>query len=202
MGEILYQGHASFRIKTNKGLVFYIDPFCGGGYDLMADVILVTHDHFDHSNLDIVPKKADCTIITSKEAKNGDEYNVFEINDIRVEAVPAYNKFHSKDECVGYIIELEGRKIYFPGDTGITEEMKTYPERNLDLIFVPCDGIYTMNLDEAKECTEIVQAKFSVPIHMVPQTGGEESPVFDAETAAAFDGKDKFVVKPGENIIL
>lgn len=201
MGEILYQGHSSFRIRTNKGLVFYIDPFKGTGYDMMADVVLITHNHFDHNNLDIVPKKEDCTVITPKEAMSGEEYNSFQINDILVEAVPAYNKFHPKNECVGYIIEMEGRKVYFPGDTGITREMESYPERNLDLIFVPCDGIYTMTLEEAKRCTEIVKAKFCVPIHMVPQEG-EDSPLFDMEKARAFEGEEKFIVKPGENIVL
>lgn len=201
MAEILYQGHSSFRIKTKKGLVFYIDPYKGTGYDIYADVVLITHNHFDHANINIVPRKDDCTVITPKEALADGEYNIFEINDIRIEAVPAYNKFHSKDECVGYIMELEGRKIYFPGDTGITKEMESYPERKLDLIFVPCDGIYTMDLEEAKRCTEIVGAKFCVPIHMVPQSG-DDAPLFDYEKARAFAGEEKFIVKPGENIIL
>ena len=201
MAEILYQGHSSFRIKTKKGLVFYIDPFKGDGYDLYADVILITHDHFDHCNIEIVPQKKDCTVIGPKQAMTDGQYNTFEINDIRIEAVPAYNKFHSKDECVGYIMELEGRKIYFTGDTGITDEMSSYPEKNLDLIFVPCDGIYTMDLEEAKLCTQIVKAKFCVPVHMVPQSGGE-APLFDYEKAKAFGGTEKIIVKPGENIFL
>lgn len=201
MAEILYQGHSSFRIKTKKGLVFYIDPFKGPGYDLYADVILITHHHFDHSNIEIVPQKSDCTVITPEIAMNGGEYNSFEINDVLVEAVPAYNKFHPKSECVGYIIEIEGRKIYFPGDTAITKEMEEYPKRNLDLFFVPCDGVYTMDLDEAKRCCEVVGAKFCVPIHMVPQSGND-APLFDYEKAKAFGGEEKIIVKPGENIIL
>ena len=201
MAEILYQGHSSFRIKTKKGLVFYIDPFKGQGYDLYADVVLITHEHFDHSNIDIVPMKDDCTVIGPMQALEDGEYNSFEINDVLIEAVPAYNKFHSKNECVGYIMELEGRKIYFPGDTGITKEMESYPERKLDLVFVPCDGIYTMDLEEAKRFTEVVGARFCVPIHMVPQSG-DDATLFDAEKARDFKGEEKFIVKPGENIIL
>lgn len=202
MGIIAYQGHSSFKIITDSGLVFYIDPYIGNGYDLPADVILVTHQHFDHNRIDLVPKKDDCTIITNAEALTDGEYNSFQINDVLVEAVPAYNHYHDRKECVGYILEYDGRKIYFPGDTGITEEMKDYADRNLDIFFVPMDGVYTMDLEQAKEASYLVNAKFSIPIHTSPQYQKDDDRLFDLSVAEKFEGKGKYIIKPGENIAL
>ena len=202
MAAILYQGHSSFRIITESGLVIYIDPYRGVGYNIPADVILVTHDHFDHNQVDMVSKRNDCTIITFKEALVDGEYNSFQINDVLIEAVPAYNKNHDRSCCVGYMIQFEGRTLYFPGDTGITEEMKDYPSRDIDIFFIPMDGIYTMDLEEAKRASEIVQAKYCVPIHTAPQYGKEDDSLYSLETAEKFDGKIKVIIKPGENFVL
>ena len=202
MAQLLYQGHSSFRIITESGLVFYIDPYKGGGYNIPADVILVTHQHFDHNCVDQVVKKNDCTIITNAEAFCDGEYNSFEINDVLVEAVPAYNHYHKKEECVGYILEFEGRKLYFTGDTGITEEMKDYPEKEIDIMFVPMDGTFTMSLDQARECVEIVKPSYCIPVHTAPQYQKEDDKSFDLEVAEKFSGKGKVIVKPGENIVL
>ena len=194
MAEILYQGHASFRIITNSRLVIYVDPYAGSGYDIPADVLCVTHRHFDHYTKGLAPLKPDCTIITNEEAFTDGEYNTWEINDIVIEAVPAYNHHHPKGTGVGYIMQFDGRTVYFPGDTGITEEMKTYRDRHIDLMFVPCDGTYTMTLEEAKECSFLVDPRFTVPIHT-----SVEKP-FDMEIARGYEGKEPFIVRPGENI--
>jgi len=202
MAQILYQGHSSFRLITDSGLVFYIDPYKGGGYDVPADVILVTHQHFDHNCIDVPAKKDDCTVITNFEALTDGEYNSFEINDVLVEAVPAYNINHPREECVGFIIEVDGRKLYFPGDTGITEEMKDYPARELDIAFIPMDGIFTMDLEQARECAEIIGAKYCIPIHTAPQYQKDDDLPFDLSVAERFEGKGKVIVKPGEQMVL
>lgn len=202
MATVLYQGHSSFRMVSNSGLVIYIDPYKGGGYNVPADVILVTHQHFDHNRVDQVEKRDDCTIITNFEAYSDGEYNSFEINDVLIEAVPAYNKNHKKEECVGYIISVDDSILYFPGDTGITEEMKDYPEKNIDIFFIPMDGVYTMTLEEAKQCCDIVQPKYCVPIHTAPQYDKEDDSLYDLETAEKFEGKIKVIIKPGENFVI
>ncbi|MGI6072050.1 MAG: MBL fold metallo-hydrolase [Lachnospiraceae bacterium] len=202
MAQILYQGHSSFRLISDSGLVFYIDPYKGEGYDIPADVILVTHGHFDHNRIDIVEKKPDCTIITEREAVHEGEYNCFEINDVFVEAVPAYNHFHKKEECAGYIIDVDGRRLYFPGDTGITDEMKDYKDREIDVFFVPMDGIFTMDIHQAKEAAELVGAKYCVPIHTAPQHRTDEDLPYLLSVAEEFDGSGKVIIKPGENMVL
>ena len=130
MAEILYQGHASFRIITNSKLVIYVDPYAGEGYDIPADVLCVTHRHFDHYTEGLVPLKPDCTIITNEEAYTDGEYNAWEINDVVIEAVPAYNHHHPRGTGVGYVMQFDGRTVYFPGDTGITEEMKELTQQS------------------------------------------------------------------------
>ena len=202
MAQLLYQGHSSFRIISDSGLVIYIDPYKGSGYNIPADVILVTHQHFDHNCIDKVLKADDCTVITSSEALTDGEYNAWQINDILIEAVPAYNHYHDRNECVGYMIELDDRKLYFPGDTGITEEMKDYPERNIDIFFIPMDGTYTMNLEQAQECAALVQAKYVIPIHTAPQYQKDDDMLYDLKVAEQFEAKGKVIVKPGEQMVI
>jgi len=132
MAQLLYQGHGSYRIVSNSGTVIYIDPFAGKGYDQMADSILVTHEHHDHNKIFIVTKKTDCTIIRTADAlKNGD-YGSFNIKDIEIKAVEAYNKFHNKKNCVGYLLTIDNLKLYAAGDTSETEKMKNLKGLELD----------------------------------------------------------------------
>ncbi|MGL4107808.1 MBL fold metallo-hydrolase [Clostridium paraputrificum] len=82
-----------------------------------ADIILITHEHEDHNKLDLVTKKDNTKIIRSRDALKDGAYYTFDEQGIKIESVPAYNKNHKKDLCVGYIIEVDGIKIYHAGDT-------------------------------------------------------------------------------------
>lgn len=83
------------------------------------------------------------------DALKGNEYRKFTVKDINIEATEAYNDKHPKNECVGYLVTADGISIYFSGDTAQTAQMKTLADRKIDYAFLPIDGIYTMNVQEA-----------------------------------------------------
>ena len=196
MAKLLYQGHGSFRITTDEGKVIYVDPFAGEGYDLSADGILVTHGHYDHNKLELVTQKPGCQVITYQEALEGGIYHTVPLCGMEVEAVPAYNKNHKKEECVGYILRVDGVTVYAAGDTSTTDAMAGFAARRLDYALLCMDGIYNMDREEAQKCARLIGAKHNIPIHMKP--GG----LFDEEMANAFDAPGKLVVRPGEEITL
>ena len=168
MAKLLYQGHASFRLETKEGKIIYIDPFAGEGYDKMADLILVTHEHYDHNAVDIVPKGDRTIQIRSKDALQDGRYFAFDYFGCHIQAVPAYNKNHKKEECVGYLIDVDGVRLYFAGDTSTTDYMETLGRMGVDYAFLPIDGIYNMGPEEATRCAEIINPKHMVPIHSNP----------------------------------
>ncbi|MGE4484106.1 MAG: MBL fold metallo-hydrolase [Oscillospiraceae bacterium] len=197
MAKLYYQGHGSYRITSDEGKVVYVDPYAGDGYDVPADVILETHGHFDHNVLEKPAKKEGCVIITEKEALAGGDYQKFSLCGIDILAVPAYNKNHDPKECVGYIITVDGVKVYASGDTSKTEYMeKVLPGMKLDYALLPCDGVYNMDAAGAAECARLIGAKVSIPVHTIP--GG----LFSREVAEKFDIEERLIIEPGETIDL
>ena len=196
MAKLLFQGHASYRLETEGGVVVYVDPFAGEGYDVAADLILVTHEHPDHNQIGMVPQKATTKVYRAADMLQDGEYKTIEEYGIQVTAVPAYNKMHNVKECVGYIITLDGVKVYAAGDTSTTDFMKEMPAMELDYALLPTDGFFNMGVDEASECAKLIGAKHSIPIHM------KRGAFFDQETADRFAVESKVIVKPGEVIEL
>ena len=198
--KLLYQGHASARIETGDGKVIYIDPFAGDGYDLPADLILITHSHFDHTQTDLIKSKnPGCEIITWKEALKGGEHQSFDYGFVKVQAVEAgYNKNHNVKECVGYVLTFaDGITVYFSGDTSKTPQMAELGD--LDYAFFCCDGVYNMDMSEAIECAKLVGAKHSIPYHMIP---ADPQNNFDRELAESFDVPGRIILAPGETLEL
>jgi L-ascorbate metabolism protein UlaG (beta-lactamase superfamily) len=187
--KISWLGHDCFKIKNNKTI--YIDPFNIKDEE-KADLIFVTHEHYDHCSLkDIKKISTSKTIVVAPEScktqlsgmktkfiKPGDKIVV---DEIEVEAVPAYNinkfrapgeVFHPKEEeKVGYIINFSGVKIYHAGDTDLIQEMKNI---QVDIALLPVSGTYVMTAEEAAEATKIIKAEIAIPMHYGSIVGSEK----------------------------
>jgi len=171
--EIKRLGHSSFKIRGND-LVLYIDP-----YDLKeteaADLILITHDHYDHCSVrDIDRIRTDETVIIAAEgcAVSGDPRQMrpgdkMTVKGIEIEAVPAYNinkPFHPKAKGnLGYIISIEGKRVYHAGDTDLIPEMN---DVTCDIALLPVSGTYVMNPREAAKAADIIRPSLvAMPMH-------------------------------------
>jgi len=181
VSNIHWLGHDSFRIKGD-GLVIYIDPWqIEDGPK--ADLILITHDHRDHCSPADVAKvqKEDSVIVTVAAAaaklsgqiqvvKPGDELRV---KGIPISAVPAYNvnkfrspgvPFHPRESgYVGFVVTVEGQRIYHAGDTDCIPEMGSI---NADIALLPVSGTYVMTADEAVEAAAIIKPQIAIPMHI------------------------------------
>lgn len=169
-------------IKINKEKVIYIDPFNIEKNYNDADIIFITHNHYDHySKEDIRKVKKENTIFVAtkdvvdellKDEFNQDKVktvypnNSYMLDKISFETIPAYNinkQFHPKENgWVGYILEIEGVKYYIAGDTDITEENQKV---KCDIAFIPVGGTYTMDFKEAAELVNEISPKIAVPTH-------------------------------------
>jgi L-ascorbate metabolism protein UlaG (beta-lactamase superfamily) len=195
MPKMLYQEHGSFRLTADDGRVIYVDPYKGDGYDLPASLILVTHQHGDHNQIGLCAQKPDCRVITNAEALAGGRYNSFDIGGIAVEAVEAYNKNHSRSECVGFIITLGGVKLYASGDTSKTDQMETFAPLGIDYAVLCGDGHYNMGPEEAAECARLIGAKHNIIVHV---KAGESV----REIAQLWSAPNKLILEPGQEISL
>jgi L-ascorbate metabolism protein UlaG (beta-lactamase superfamily) len=195
MPKLLFQGHGSYRLTADDGRVIYVDPYKGKGYDMPADLILVTHQHSDHNKVKRCAQKPDCRVITNTEALAGGSHNSFDVDGILIQAVEASNKRHDPKQCVGYIITIDGVKIYASGDTSKTKQMETFAALELDYALFPGDGLFNMGLEEAADCARIIGAKHNILIHLKPG----ESVRKKGET---WNAQNKLIIEPGQEIEL
>ena len=167
-------------IKFSKDIIIYFDPYKINKEYHDADIIFITHSHYDHySPLDIKKVIKDNTIIVcpedvKEELLKLDIKNIievvpnkdYEVLNIKFKTIPAYNinkNFHPKENnWVGYLVNYNNVKYYIAGDTDITEENKNII---CDVAFVPIGGTFTMDYKEAASLINEIQPKIAVPTH-------------------------------------
>jgi L-ascorbate metabolism protein UlaG (beta-lactamase superfamily) len=194
--KITWLGHDGFRIQN--GQVVYVDPYqIQGGPK--ADLVLVSHEHSDHCNLDDLRKITAPTTTIIAHAQSKSELSKLKVNeikiikpgdkvkhgDVEVEAVPAYNLnkfsepgkvFHPKqDGKLGFIITVKGVRIYHAGDTDHIPEMKNI---RTDIALIPVSGTYVMTAEEAAQAITSINPKIAIPMHYGAIVGNRK----DADT--------------------
>ena len=197
IANIHWLGHDSFRLDGSSTV--YIDPWKLSADAPPADLILITHGHYDHFSPDDIARLSTprTTLIgpASVTAKVDGVAAVTlcagetaTVGGVTVAAVAAYNvdKFRQPGEVfhpraaggLGYIVELDGRRIYHAGDTDAIPEMR---DVRCDVALLPVSGTYVMTAEEAAEACRMISAAAAVPMHYGDIVG-------TAADAARFEG--------------
>ncbi len=208
--KISWLGHDGFKIKNSQ--IVYIDPFQIKPNE-PADVLLISHDHSDHMNLDDIskvanentviiaaqeckPKLAGLKVKELKAVKPGDRVSVAGLS---VEVVPAYNvnkfrapgqPFHPKqDNKVGYVLEMGKVRVYHAGDSDHIPEMG---QVKADIALLPVSGTYVMTAEEAAQAAKVLKPKLAIPMHYASIVGSEA----DAKKFAQLAPCEVKILKP------
>jgi len=193
--EINWLGHSSFFIKTPKKI--YIDPFKIKEDSEKADLILISHSHYDHFSIEDIEKitspntslvvPADCQskilrLENFKKMQVAVPGMDFKFGKVEISTVPAYNidkSFHPKSLLqTGFLIKTEEVLIYYAGDTDLMPEMKKltgYKKEGKEFIaLLPVGGRFTMNAEEAANAAAIIKPTLAIPMHYGTIVGDEE----------------------------
>lgn len=180
MENLHWLGHASFRLDGKR--VIYFDPWKLGRQAKKANFIFVSHEHFDHFSVDDIKliSTKETVIMTDKTCARQLEnkgvicrqisalapQDTLQIEGIEVNAVASYNinkQFHARNsKKLGFIVSVEGVKVYHAGDTDKIPEMKDY---RCDVALLPVSGTYVMTAGEAAEAALLIKPKLAIPMH-------------------------------------
>ena len=205
--QIQWIGHASFRLASEE-VVLYIDPWKLSAAQPDANLVFVSHGHFDHwSADDVAAVSRDTTTVVGpadvveplpggRVLKPGER---IESAGACIEGIPAYNvdkDFHPKaNGWLGAVITLGGTRVYYAGDTDRIPEMDALS--GVDLALLPVGGTYTMNAAQAAEACQAIGARTAVPYHWGDIVGTEADAQAFVDATAGCDAR---LVRPGDTI--
>jgi len=204
--EIKWLGHSGFMIKNSK--VIYIDPYNIKKESEKADLILLTHSHYDHcsiADMDKIVKEgtriiapADCQSKITRfkvpiKIEVVEPNKDLDLGNIKISTVPAYNidkTFHPKEELwVGYLIKIEDVILYHAGDTDFIPEMQKltgYKQPGKKFVaLLPIGGRFTMSVEEAFEAVKLIKPSLTIPMHWGSIVGSDEDAKEFAELCKA-----------------
>ncbi|MBR9701999.1 MBL fold metallo-hydrolase [Candidatus Pacearchaeota archaeon] len=193
--EIKWLGHAGFLIRNSS--VIYIDPYKIGDGSEKADLILITHSHYDHcsvADMEKIIKEGTRIVMTADCQSKITRFDVpirmeiiepgqdLEFGDVKISALPAYNldkPFHSQDEhWVGYLIKIGEVLIYHAGDTDVIPEMQKLTGHKQEgkefVALLPIGGRFTMDVEEAVEAAKMIKPTLAIPMHYGDIVGTED----------------------------
>ncbi|MDD5069380.1 MAG: MBL fold metallo-hydrolase [Candidatus Omnitrophica bacterium] len=207
--QILFHAieHASFVIQTAK-MIIYVDPV-GDPESYLAfgepDLILITHDHYDHldpatisrfnENVELIgPESVVKSLNRGRLLKNG---QTIKIQGAVIEAVPMYNltedrlQFHPKGKGNGYVLTVDNQKIYISGDTEDVAEIRAL--KNIDYAFICINLPYTMTVDQAVSAVLEFSPKMVYPYHYHGDEGYSDIARFKKEVESQSNTKVTFL---------
>ena len=206
--EVQWIGHASFRI-AGAAAVVYIDPWKVQGAPHDADVVVVSHGHYDHmSPEDIAKVSKDGTVVVAPRDAAGQlagargvaPGDTVTVRDVTVEAVASYNvakAFHPKaNRWIGAVITIDGKRIYYAGDTDLIPEMSDL--KDVDLALLPVGGTYTSDAAEAARACQAIGCAAAVPYHWGDIVGSAA----DAQAFVNAAACNATLLQPGESMTL
>jgi L-ascorbate metabolism protein UlaG (beta-lactamase superfamily) len=193
--ELKWLGHSGFFIKNSRTI--YIDPYNIKEGMEKADIVLITHSHYDHCSfpdLQKIIKEGTKILMTADAQSIITRFNIpikmeivepnqeIDLGDIKISTIPSYNvnkHFHPKEEgWVGYVIKINGVVIYHTGDTDLIPEMHKLTGFNQPgktfVALLPIGGRYTMSAEEAVEAAKIIKPTIAIPIHWGSIIGSED----------------------------
>ena len=161
--KISWLGHACFMIQTNDGKVIITDPFDDSvGYPqprAAADLVTVSHQHFDHNAVKMVPGKPKVIQTPGEHVING----------LKIIGIPCYHD-NAKGSLRGnnliFIFEESGSRVCHLGDLGHIPDQKLLGEIGyVDVLLIPVGGLYTIDASEAREVISLVKPGYAAPMH-------------------------------------
>lgn len=209
--EVEWLGHSGFRVAVGRASI-YIDPYRVGPDAPPADLILISHQHYDHFSIQDLERlrKDDTRVIASpavaerldgsvRSLRAGETMET-DIHGVDVRAVPAYNTskrdgegrpFHPREAgCLGFELNVRGERLYHAGDTDVIPEMDWVV--GADVALLPVSGVHVMTALEAAEAARRIQPTVAVPMHWGGHIGSEQ----DAQAFADAAPVDVVIMHP------